>query len=109
VIVGVRTRAAGLLESLTYLSFSFPGIVTGIGFMRFFAHTPIYATVTALLIGCIAAYLPYGVRPLASTFVQVHAHLEEASLVCGAGPLTTLRRIIAPLLLIRQLNSHHAA
>src|SRR5690606_12776705 len=32
-IVKVRTRASGFLESLTYLSFSFPGIVIGVGFM----------------------------------------------------------------------------
>jgi iron(III) transport system permease protein len=99
VIVKQRTRAAGLLESLTYLSFSFPGIVIGIGFMWFFVQTPLYATLTALLIGYIATYLPYGVRPLASAFVQVHAHLEESSLVCGASRMTTMRRIIVPLLI----------
>lgn len=98
VIVKIRTRGAALLETLTYLSFSFPGIVIGIGFMWFFVQTPLYATVTALLIGYIATYLPYGVRPLASAFVQVHDHLEESSLVCGASRLTTLRRIIVPLL-----------
>ncbi len=38
-------------------------------------------------------------RPLASAFVQVHAHLEESSLVCGASRLTTMRRIIVPLLI----------
>jgi len=98
VIVKLRTRAAGVLESLTYLSFSFPGIVIGVGFMWFFVQTPLYATLTALLVGYIATYLPYGVRPLASAFVQVHAHLEESSLVCGASPMTTARRIIVPLL-----------
>ena len=98
VIVKVKTRAAGVLESLTFLSFSFPGIVIGVGFMWFFVQTPLYATIWALLIGYIATYLPYGVRPLASAFVQVHAHLEESSLVCGASPLTTMRRIIVPLL-----------
>jgi iron(III) transport system permease protein len=98
VIVKIRTRASGLLESLSYLSFSFPGIVIGIGFMWFFVQTPLYATLTALLLGYIATYLPYGVRPLASAFVQVHAHLEESSLVCGASALTTMRRIIVPLL-----------
>jgi iron(III) transport system permease protein len=35
---------------------------------------------------------------MASAFVQVHAHLEESSLVCGASHLTTMRRIIMPLL-----------
>lgn len=98
VIVKVKTRSAGILESLSFLSFSFPGIVIGVGFMWFFVQTPLYATIWALLIGYIATYLPYGIRPLASAFVQVHAHLEESSLVCGASPLTTMRRIIIPLL-----------
>lgn len=99
VIVKIRTRASGLLESLSFLSFSFPGIVIGIGFMWFFVQTPLYATLTALLLAYIAAYLPYGIRPLASAFVQVHAHLEESSLVCGASALTTMRRVIVPLLI----------
>ena len=99
VIVKVKTRASGMLESLSFLSFSFPGIVIGVGFMWFFVQTPLYATIWALLIGYIATYLPYGIRPLASAFVQVHAHLEESSLVCGASALTTMRRIIIPLLI----------
>jgi iron(III) transport system permease protein len=99
VIVKVRTRSAGILESLSFLSFSFPGIVIGVGFMWFFVRTPLYATIWALLIGYIATYLPYGIRPLSSAFVQIHSHLEESSLVAGASYLTTLRRIIIPLLM----------
>jgi len=97
-IVKVKSRAAGLLESLSYLSFSFPGIVIGVGFMWFFVQTPLYATIWALLLGYIATYLPYGIRPMSSAFIQIHSHLEESSLVCGASPLVTLRRIIVPLL-----------
>jgi len=70
----------------------------GVGFMWFFVQTPLYATIWALLLGYIATYLPYGIRPLASAFVQIHSHLEESSQVCGARPLTTMRRIIVPLL-----------
>jgi iron(III) transport system permease protein len=99
VIVKVKTRAAGVLESLSYLSFSFPGIVIGVGFMWFFVQTPLYATIWALLLGYIATYLPYGIRPMSSAFIQIHSHLEESSLVCGASPLTTMRRIIVPLLI----------
>jgi len=99
VIVKVKTRAAGVLESLSYLSFSFPGIVIGVGFMWFFVQTPLYATIWALLLGYIATYLPYGIRPMSSAFIQIHSHLEESSLVCGAGPMTTMRRIIVPLLI----------
>ena len=99
VIVKVRTRAAGILESLSFLSFSFPGIVIGVGFMWFFVRTPLYATLWALLIGYVATYLPYGIRPLSSAFVQIHSHLEESSRVCGASPFYTLRRIVIPLLI----------
>ena len=99
VIVKIRTAAAGALESLSFLSFSFPGIVVGIGFMWFFVRTPLYATIWSLLIGYIATYLPYGIRPMTSAFVQIHSHLEESSRVCGGGTLYTLRRIVIPLLI----------
>ena len=97
-IVKVRTAASGVLESLSFLSFSFPGIVIGVGFMWFFVRTPLYSTIWALLIGYLATYLPYGIRPLTSAFVQIHRDLEESSRVFGAGTLYTLRRIIIPLL-----------
>jgi len=98
VIVKVKTRASGILDSLSYLSFSFPGIVIGVGFMWFLVQTPLYATIWALLLGYIATYLPYGIRPMSSAFIQIHGNLEESSLVCGASPMTTMRRIIVPLL-----------
>ena len=98
-IVKIRSYASGILESLSFLSFSFPGIVIGVGFMWFFVQTPLYSTIWALLIGYVATYLPYGVRPLTSAFIQVHSHLEESSHVCGAGAVTTMRRIVIPLLI----------
>jgi iron(III) transport system permease protein len=97
-IVRGRSAASTILESLSFLSFSFPGIVIGVGFMWFFVHTPLYATLWALLVAYIATYLPYGLRPLTSALVQIHPHLEESSRVCGAGPLYTLRRILVPLM-----------
>ncbi len=98
-IAKLRTPASGILESLSFLSFSFPGIVIGVGFMWLFVRTPLYATIGSLLIGYIATYLPYGIRPLTSAFVQIHRELEESSRVCGGGTLYTLRRIIVPLLI----------
>ena len=98
-IVKVRTTSSGILESLSFLSFSFPGIVIGVGFMWFFVRTPLYATIGSLLIAYIATYLPYGIRPLSSAFVQIHRHLEESSRVCGGGMFYTLRRVIVPLLI----------
>lgn len=97
-IVRIRTKLTGFLENLTFFSYSFPGMVIGIGFMWAFVRTPLYATLAALLIGYIATYLPYGVRPLTSTFIQIHQELEESSQVCGAGFFGTLRRIVLPLI-----------
>lgn len=99
VIVKVRTKAAGILESLSFLSFSFPGIVIGVGFMWFFVQTPLYGTIWVLLIAYIATYLPYGIRPMSSAFIQIHSSLEESSRVSGAGAWTTMRRIVIPLLI----------
>lgn len=97
VTVKIKNLGTSLLESISFLSFSFPGIVIGIGFMWFFVRTPLYATIWALLIGYIATYLPYGLRPLTSAFIQISKELEEASKVSGAGFLYTLRRILVPL------------
>ncbi len=98
-IVKMRTPASAILESLSFLSFSFPGIVIGVGFMWFFVRTPLYATIWALLVGYIATYLPYGIRPLTSALVQIHRDLEESSRAFGGGMLYTLRRIIVPLMI----------
>jgi len=97
IIVRVKTTGSALLESLAFFSFSFPGLVIGIGFMWFFVRTPLYATIWALLIGYIATYLPYGIRPLTSTFIQISEDLEEASRVAGGGFLYTFRRVVVPL------------
>ncbi|WP_319562613.1 ABC transporter permease subunit [Marispirochaeta sp.] len=67
--------------------------------MWFFVRTPLYATIWALLFGYIATYLPYGIRPMTSAFVQIHSHLEESSTVCGASLLTTMKRIVVPLII----------
>jgi iron(III) transport system permease protein len=98
VVVRTRGPLATVLDTLGFLPLSFPGIVIGIGFMWFFVQTPLHSTLTALLLAYVAVYLPHGVRPLASAFTQIHSHLEESSLVCGASRLTTLRRVVIPLL-----------
>lgn len=99
IVVRIRTRSSAVLEALTFLSFSFPGLVIGVGFMWLFARTAIYGTLWALLIGYVAVYLPYGIRPLTSTFIQISKDLEDASAVSGAGFFRTFRKVVAPLAL----------
>src|SRR5690625_1042435 len=97
VIVRVRNTGSAILETLAFTSFAFPGLIIGIGFMWAFGRTSVYATIWALLIGYVATYLPFGIRPLTSTFIQIGGDLEEASFISGAGFWRTFRRVVAPL------------
>ena len=59
---------------------------------------PIYGTLGILIWAFVINYLPYGMRYSSSGMLQIHRELEEAAAICGASPLTRLRRIVAPLL-----------
>lgn len=97
IIVRVRNTGSAILEMLAFTSFAFPGLILGIGFMWAFVRTGAYGTIGALLVAYVATYLPFGIRPLTSTFIQIGKDLEEASFLSGAGFTRTLRRIVAPL------------
>jgi len=100
--VTTKTKAAGrgLIEALTFIPWAFPGTALAIGLLWTYVYVPlpIYGTLWILLIGYITRFLPYGLRTMTSTIVQLHDDLQQASMVCGAGFLTTFRRILLPLL-----------
>ncbi|MBI4524992.1 MAG: iron ABC transporter permease [Deltaproteobacteria bacterium] len=98
----VKTKIAGrgILESLAFVPWAFPGAALAIGILWAYINFPIpvYATVWILMIAYVTRFLPYGLRSVSSTIVQIHADLEEASAACGAGWLATFRRILLPLM-----------
>ena len=98
----VRTRISGrgLLEGLVFIPWAFPGSALALGLLWAYVDfpVPIYATIWIILIAYVTRFLPYGLRAVSSTIVQVHKELEEASTVCGAGFLETFRRILIPLM-----------
>ena len=100
--VTTKTRVAGrgVIEALTFIPWAFPGTALAIGLLWTYVYVPlpIYGTLWILLIGYITRFLPYGLRSMTSTIVQLHDDLPQASTVCGAGFLTTFRRILLPLL-----------
>jgi iron(III) transport system permease protein len=100
VTVKTRLRGRGLLEGLTFLPWAFPSTALAIGLLWAYVQVPlpIYATVWILLIAYVTRFLPYGLRSVTSTVVQVHKDLEEASRAAGAGLWTTFRRILLPLM-----------
>jgi iron(III) transport system permease protein len=98
----VKTKIAGrsLLEAVVFIPWAFPGVALALGLLWAYVDfpIPIYATIWILLIGYVTRFLPYGVRTVSSTIIQIHNELEEASAVAGAGFLSTFRRIIIPLM-----------
>jgi iron(III) transport system permease protein len=97
-----KTKAAGrsIIEALTFIPWAFPGTALAIGLLWTYVYIPlpIYGTLWILLIGYITRFLPYGLRTMTSTVVQVHDDLPAASMTCGAGFWATFRRILLPLL-----------
>ena len=95
-----RKSGAWVLDQLATMPLIFPGIVLGVAAMQIYLQVPIpiYGTVWILVIAFVIRYLPYGMRYSYAGMLQIHHELEEAAGVCGASPLTTLRRIVAPLL-----------
>ena len=70
-----------------------------VGLIEGFIRTPIYNTIWIMVIAFVIKFLPYGLRNVSGSMLQIHRELEEASLSSGAGLLTTLRRVVLPLAL----------
>jgi iron(III) transport system permease protein len=100
--ITVRTKLAGrgILEGLVFIPWAFPGTALALGLLWAYIDFPIpvYATIWIILIAYVTRFLPYGMRAVSSTIIQVHKELEEASVACGAGFLTTFRRVLIPMM-----------
>ena len=87
-------------EFTSMLTFAIPGTVVGIGYVMAFNTPPLVFTGTAaILIFCfIFRNMPVGIRSSMAALQQIDRSLEEASVTLGANNLTTLVRIILPLI-----------
>jgi iron(III) transport system permease protein len=99
----VKTRYAGrwILDFLSWLPWSIPGILLGIALLWTFLQTkiflPIYGTIYLLMIAMIIKSMPFGTQMIKSVLIQLGSDLEEASKVCGGTWYHTFRRVILPL------------
>ncbi|HWO42733.1 MAG TPA: iron ABC transporter permease [Candidatus Eisenbacteria bacterium] len=95
-----KTVGRGAIEALTFIPWAFPGTALAIGLLWTYVYVPlpIYGTLWILLIGYVTRFMPYGLRAMTSTIVQIHDELQDASMACGAGFLSTFRRVLLPLL-----------
>jgi iron(III) transport system permease protein len=103
VIVKSRFKARAVLDFISWLPWSIPGILLGMAllwtFLLIHKIAPIYGTMGALVLAMTISGLPVCVQVIKSFLMQLGDELEEASMVAGASWLTTYRRIVLPLLL----------
>jgi len=103
VVVKTRHPGRGLLDFLSWLPWSVPGILLGIALLWTFLQTriflPIYGTIYILMIAMVIKSMPFGAQMIKSVLIQLGSDLEEASKVCGATWFDTFRRVILPLIM----------
>jgi iron(III) transport system permease protein len=101
VIVRTPYKGRWLLDFLSWLPWSIPGILLGVALLWFFLQTkiflPLYGTVYILMIAMVIKSMPFGTQLVKSVLLQLGNDLEEASKVCGAGWFDTYRKIVLPL------------
>jgi iron(III) transport system permease protein len=102
-IVKTRHRGRWLLDFLSWLPWSVPGILLGMALLWTFLQTkiflPIYGTVYLLMIAMVIKSMPFGTQMIKSVLLQLGNDLEEASTVCGGSWFDTFRRVVMPLIM----------
>ncbi len=93
-------RGKALFEFSALLTFAIPGTVLGVSYILAFNVPPVELTGTGLVIILCFVFrnLPVGVRAGTASFKQLDRSLDEASVMLRASSLTTLRRVVLPLL-----------
>jgi iron(III) transport system permease protein len=95
----LRPRGHQALDFVASLPFGMPGIVMGLGLLWAYAYLPlpVYGTLWIIIIAFVTRFLPYATETIGGQLVQIDRSLEEAAWVSGARRLTTIRKILVPI------------
>jgi iron(III) transport system permease protein len=96
-----RWPGAWLLDQIAMTPLVFPAIVMSVAFLQVFVNLtviPLYGTLLSVIIASATRYLPYGMRYAYAGILQIHADLEAAAIVSGAGSPAVFIRVVAPLI-----------
>jgi len=99
-MVIVRSRFWGrrILDMLSFIPHTIPGIVAGLAFLWLFLILGIFGSYWTVVIGFTVGFIAYGTRAMNAAIVQIHKDLEDASSVSGAAPWRTMWRVFVPLM-----------
>jgi iron(III) transport system permease protein len=100
VVVRTKIRGRWVLDNIASLPLVFPGLVLGLSIMICYLYLDIgvYGTIWIMLIAYVTRFLPYGMRYVSTSMLQIHKELEESAAMSGASWGLTFRRVILPLL-----------
>lgn len=94
-----RLRGRTLIDAALSLPLGIPGIILGLGFLILAIRTPLYSTLTIILIAYIARFFPFATRTVTSMLLAINPELEQSARASGATWLQTMRLVMFPLLL----------
>lgn len=92
-----NSKAGKLLDALSFLPMAIPPIVLVLAILLLYLDTPLYGTIWILVLGHVTIYIAFGVRTMSSALIQIHKELGDAALISGASWLTSLRKVVFPL------------
>jgi iron(III) transport system permease protein len=89
------------VEFGSLLSFATPGTVMGVAYIFAFNTGPVLLTASAtiIVIALVFRNMPVAIRAAVAGLAQIDPSLEEASTMLRAKSLTTMRRVLFPLLI----------
>jgi iron(III) transport system permease protein len=95
-----RLRGRKILDFLGFAPIALPSVVLGTAFMWFYLLVPLPVIGTLSIIGLayLTRYMPYALRFVSTSMVQIHSELEEAAAVAGGTWWKNLYRVYLPLL-----------
>ena len=103
----LRTNLPGRrwLDYMASAALAIPGLVLAIGYLRLFkgvnllfTDTPVVSTWVLIMLAYAVRRLPYALRSCMAALQQVHVSLEEAAQSLGATRMSTIRRVMVPLM-----------
>ncbi|HNT39767.1 MAG TPA: iron ABC transporter permease [Rubrivivax sp.] len=104
-ILRTQLPARRWLDYLASAALAIPGLVLAIGYLRLFkgvqlpfTETPLVGTWVLIMLAYAVRRLPYALRSCMAALQQVHVSLEEAAQSLGATRLSTIRRVMVPLM-----------
>lgn len=88
----------GLADALLSLPLGIPGIILGLGFLILAIRTPLYSTLTIVLIAYVARFFPFATRTVSAMFLAINPELEQSARASGASWAQSMRWVLLPLL-----------